>query len=608
MSAPDLLPADVCTLVGVLETRYDAQVTLLAGHDRSAEAARLAEAAATGTQLLSVRLWASEVEIGPLWTADSGTGCPVCQVTAHLRTRGITAPPPVVRGGRNPVPAHLADLRLGLELVAETGLEPGEVVLVSRRGSSRHRVPRGTGCPACGTFATTDAGPRDAAPLLDVDLRQAEGPDLTLPTLRQALFDTRYGPVVGIQPVPDSPASLVAAVHARHHAAKDTAGYGRGRTMAAAARLALLERLERAGSEALVRAAEPLRASFRELPGRALDPRRLGHLTVEQYAHPACRVDPFDEEAPLRWIPARVWGSAERSWVPLEAGSYHVPPEPMPGKRWGRVLYESSNGCALGASLDEAALHALLEVAERDAFLLTWWAARPVPRIDWSSVADDTSQALRAAMRRVGYEVHLCVITQDVPIPAVWALALNPASGDKYSLTTAAAHPDPLTAIRAAVTELAPLVLGNLVVPDRSAALRLREDPWNVTDLDHHIQWYSVPESRVAFEPFLSTTPVPLADAFPDQPARRTQTLEAACADMRDRFRAAGLDEILVVDQTGLEHRRTGLHAVRVVVPGATPLCFGFANQRVFGLPRLEPLLGAPGAPLPDRISVHPFP
>ncbi|MBW5486988.1 YcaO-like family protein [Streptomyces bambusae] len=474
------------------------------------------------------------------------------------------------------------------------------------RGAGTDAAPRRDVDADAGSGADVIPGP-GVDPLLDRALRQVPGPDLSVSTLTTLLVDSRYGPVIGLQPVPDSPAALVAAVHARHGKASEAAGYGRGRTIAAASRLAMLERLERSGSEALVSSARPVRAAYRQLPGRALDPRRLGDLAPEQYEHPSCRVDPFSPDDVLRWIPAQVWGTGEHCWVPLEAGSYHVHPEPRPGQRWGRVLYESSNGCALGATLDEAALHALLELLERDAFLLTWWAGRPVPRIDWSSVTDPTTVELRAAMRRAGYEVDLLVLTRDVPVPAVWALARNPRSSDKYSLTTAAAHPDPAEAVRAAVAELAPLVLGDVVAPSPERARRLRTDRWNVTDLDHHIEWYSVPEAAAAFEPYLTGPSVALAEAFPRSPLRGAATLGQARRLLLGMLAEAGMDEVLVVDQTGREHRAAGLRAVRVLVPGSVPLAFGFAHQRVLGLPRLLAAAGRQELSL-DRLTVHPFP
>ncbi|MFI8389904.1 YcaO-like family protein [Streptomyces sp. NPDC085540] len=650
-----------------------ALVALVAGHDADWEQQRMAEAQRLGLPLLPVRLWGAEVEIGPLWQRDAAVGCPLCQVSAHLRTRGITDPPRRLSAGPALARASAAALAAACELVRHQPPGPGETVVVGPAGSSRHRVLPQTGCPGCGSavpgadagavlgreadevpvpdadadagrsaYADADRGADDGAgrgagentdrcaddgagqgagedagrgadarrgvdPTLDGALRQVPGPDLSVSTLTALLVDGRYGPVIGLQPVPDSPASLVAAVHARHGKASEAAGYGRGRTVAAASRLALLERLERSGSEAVVSAARPVRATYRELPGRALDPRRLGHLAPEQYGHPSCRVDPFSPDDVLRWIPARVWGTDEECWVPLEAGSYHVHPEPRPGQKWGRVLYESSNGCALGATLDEAALHALLELLERDAFLLTWWAGQPVPRVDWRSVTDPTTVELRAAMRRAGYEVDLLVLTRDVPVPAVWALARNPRSPDKYSLTTAAAHPDPAEAVRAAVAELAPLVLGDVIAPSPERARRLRTDRWNVTDLDHHIEWYSVPEAADAFEPYLTGPSVPLAEAFPRSPLLGAATLGQARRKLLGLLADADMDDVLVVDQTGHEHRAAGLRAVRVLVPGSVPLAFGFAHQRVLGLPRLLAAAGNGELSL-ERLTVHPFP
>ncbi|MFE2853892.1 YcaO-like family protein [Streptomyces lavendulae] len=626
-------------LLEELASGQGALVMVITGHDADWEQERMAEATASGLPLLPVRLWGNGVEIGPRWQRGAPGGCPLCQVAAHLRTRGIGEPPRRLDAGAGQAEAAGHALAAAITLAAREPLGSGDTVLVSAHGSSRHRVAQQTGCPGCDLpadaspapaparrapdgehtphpapgadpYLTPDADPHatpDLGPALDADLRQVPGPDLALRTLTGLLVDGRYGPVVGLQSVPDSPASLVAAVHARDGKASEAAGYGRGRTIEAASRLALLERLERSGSEAVVRAARPLRSAYRTLPGRALDPRRLGVLAPEQYAHPSCRVDPFSPDDVLRWIPARVWGTTEDSWVPLEAGSYHVHPEPRPGRTWGRVLYESSNGCALGASLDEAALHALLEVVERDAFLLTWWGGRPVPRIDWSSVDDPTSLELRAAMRAVGYDVHLLVLTRDVPVPAVWALALNPGSADKYSLTTAAAHPDPAKAVRAAIAELAPLVLGDVVAPDPRRARRLRADRWNVTGLDDHIQWYAVPEAADAFEPYLDGPSLPLAEAFPPSPLRGARTLAQARTTVLGLLAAAGMDEVLVVDQTGREHEAAGLRSVRVLVPGSVPLTFGFAHQRVLGLPRLAAARGPEGSSL-ERLTVHPFP
>ncbi len=37
-------------------------------------------------------------------------------------------------------------------------------------------------------------------------------------------------------------------------------------------------------------------------------------------------------------------------------------------------VYETSNGCALGGSLEEAIFYGIMEIVERDSFLMTWYA------------------------------------------------------------------------------------------------------------------------------------------------------------------------------------------------------------------------------------------
>ena len=70
-------------------------------------------------------------------------------------------------------------------------------------------------------------------------------------------------------------------------------------------------------------------------------------------------------------------------------------------------MYETSNGCAIGGSLEEAIFHGILEIVERDAFLLTWYAKLPLPRLDLSSANDTELQLMIQRLRTItGYELH----------------------------------------------------------------------------------------------------------------------------------------------------------------------------------------------------------
>ena len=91
--------------------------------------------------------------------------------------------------------------------------------------------------------------------------------------------------------------------------------------------------------------------------------------------------EPFDPERPINWV----WGysfSQKRPILVPEILAYY-----SLGDGDGFV-YETSNGGALGGSLEEANLYGIFEVVERDSFLMTWYGQLPIAGLDPYS-ADD---------------------------------------------------------------------------------------------------------------------------------------------------------------------------------------------------------------------------
>ncbi|MFD0804303.1 hypothetical protein ACFQZU_23715, partial [Streptomonospora algeriensis] len=100
---------------------------------------------------------------------------------------------------------------------------------------------------------------------------------------------------------------------------------------------------------------------------------------------------------------------------------------------------------------------------------------------------------------------------------------------------------------------------------------------------------------------------------FPAWPARLAEEaggdVRGALDFVRRLFADAGLHRIALVDQTSREHADAGTAVMRAVVPGTVPMCFGTAQLRFAGIPRLEAALGE--APREDdRVPYvpHPFP
>jgi ribosomal protein S12 methylthiotransferase accessory factor len=128
-----------------------------------------------------------------------------------------------------------------------------------------------------------------------------------------------------------------------------------------------------------------VRASYKSIADDALDPRTCGVHPDESYELPGFPFAPFDEDREVSWVWGYSFGRGKPILVPERCAYYRILQE---GRQERPFFYETSNGCALGSCAEEAILFGILEVAERDAFLLTWYGQMAVPRIDLDSAAD----------------------------------------------------------------------------------------------------------------------------------------------------------------------------------------------------------------------------
>jgi ribosomal protein S12 methylthiotransferase accessory factor len=380
--------------------------------------------------------------------------------------------------------------------------------------------------------------------------------------------------------------------------------------------VAVLEALERYGGMAPGGRRSVVRASFAEVRDTAVDPRTLGLYAPEQYARPGFHFQTFDAGRECRWV----WGYSlarhEPTLVPQAYAYYGMhridPDDPL-------FAFEISNGCALGSCLEEAILYGILEVVERDAFLMTWYASLPAARIDLSSARDRSVPMLAHAIEaETGYRVLAFDITMEHRIPSVWAMAVGlPDTGRPALVCSAGAHLDPERAASGALCELGP-ILTDLIgrypgIAERASAMA--GDPLLVTTMDDHSVLYTSHDASSRLQ-FLTASGQ--SRSFADIQSRhgtadafRNIDLTDDLTEMVRRLWLHGLD-VIAVDQTTPEHRVGGFRCVKVIIPGALPMTFGHNNRRIHGLPRLfevPKLLGHRGkALLPEDVNPHPHP
>ena len=431
-------------------------------------------------------------------------------------------------------------------------------------------------------------------------LRVVAGPP-ALSELRAELVDERFGPVIRVHPERYASLRLAAAELAPPGWSGRLGGFGRAAEPSAAEVLALLESCERDAARHPQARRTSVRASYRELVADAVDPARLGLPGPAAVAHPGYRLAPYTPRSVTWWVWAVELAGGRRQLVPEDVAYWGAD---RPDVR--RFIPDSSSGCAVGSCLEEALLHACLEVIERDAFLMTWYGRRPPPRLTHPLDPTPTTRLIVDRLSAEGYRLHLFDITSDVGVPAVWALAVTDRPERAASFSAAGAHPDPRRAAAAAVVEAGVNLLRAAQGPPASGdrLLAMLDDPALVRTLPDHTALHQLPEALPRFDFALrGGAPRPFEEHF---------------AGWRDRFWHPDLTEVLrrvidamtgagmtplAVDQTRGIDRRLGLAAVKVLAPGAVPMTFGHLYRRV-DLPRLRRINADVGtADLP-----HPFP
>ncbi|MEV6635861.1 YcaO-like family protein [Actinoplanes sp. NPDC051470] len=308
--------------------------------------------------------------------------------------------------------------------------------------------------------------------------------------------------------------------------------HGKGLTRLDARTSAAMEAIERFSAVLPMRPA--MVASYAELiaEGRAaFDPRDHSWTLAPGYT----------DDWPISWVEGWELISATTVLVPYAAAGFHTAPhEPSPFR------ITTTNGLASGNSLEEAIVHALCEIVERDASTLAGLVGGALAaamgdastRLDHHRLVDPgaVSPLAGATAERfagAGVRLRLLDITSDLGVPTFLAVA----AGDESRASGAGTHPDAGTAALRAITECA---------QGRAARFQgLRDD---------------LGEDDPAGWVWDITSPtVPPPTSYP------SDDLAADLSFLLDRVRDRGLGRAIVVD---LSPPGIPAHVVRVLVPG----------------------------------------
>ena len=345
--------------------------------------------------------------------------------------------------------------------------------------------------------------------------------------------------------------------------------------------------------------------SFQDASFPCIVPEEFALYSDEQYCRPGFPYIPFTRATPARWTPTIDLTTDETWYVP--AATVFMPFWYDEKNGEPPIVQPISTGLACHCSYEEAAISAICEVIERDAFMMTWQACLSMPQILIDSLSLN-NQDLVSRFERTGNSVFLFNLAMDHDVPIVLAVARCSAEDGPALCFAASADLDPEDAVRKSLEELAhtrrlaqglksslPSIVAEAdfeAVSHQDAHLRFYGDHEN----SHFANFLFASEERVAFQEIKSPF---IGDIHHD-----LRILIDQVCSVNHR--------VLLADLTTSDVGDLGLSVVRAVIPGFHPLFMGHATRSLGGtrLWEVPQRLGYPGVTREggDNPAPHPYP
>lgn len=355
-----------------------------------------------------------------------------------------------------------------------------------------------------------------------------------------------------------------------------------------------------------------IRAPYKDLEQEAVSPEKFILFSDNQYDSASFPYSRFTKETTVNWVegfslvaPRKILVPANFVYVPYQFPTHEE-----------HIASPISTGLSCGNSPVEALLSSLMEVIERDAFIITWYNRLPQPRINFAAQEFPLINYYIEQLTKANIDVHIFDITLDIPIPVYMVILVSRFSGNDV--------PALVVATKASL-DLEHGVIGCLEEAAHTriwARMLMREhlDPAllqsgqslsyaEIVDNRGHVLFYSQPDA-VAHLNFLlkNEKSGELRKDGSVAAGSPLEQLKKATALLADK----GF-EVIGVDVTTPDIMELGFYVMRVIIPGLHPLHLGYGNRYLGGnrLYQISKDLGFTSAPTTEagiNPLPHPFP
>lgn len=327
----------------------------------------------------------------------------------------------------------------------------------------------------------------------------------------------------------------------------------------AAEAAAIAEALERY-SAAYVPDEQLLFGSASELQD-AVEPSQFALFSKRQYASDSFPYAAFDDRARVRWVEGRSLADGKRALVPAQLvySTFSARTETETA-----IGYCTSSGAACGATADDATLSALLELVERDAFMIVWRDRLSLPLLDWSG-DDELARLDQRYFAPTGLDYRVVDMSALTASPCLFATVRGPEGRPGSFGIGAACAPTVAGAWWRALSEAFAV---HRWVRDRAYTTPewLEITPREITTFRDHSMYYANPanlEKTAFLDCSPETTSATAIEPLPGSTA--AEQLSAAVEALARK----GISSV-AVDVTAPDVRAGGIFVARAVCP---PLC-----------------------------------
>ncbi len=335
-----------------------------------------------------------------------------------------------------------------------------------------------------------------------------------------------------------------------------------------------------------------------------VDLKNLEYFLPEQYEAPGFPFSILPPDKKIHWVQCHSLKNGKPKWVPAQ--SVFIP---FPGKEYGDLSFcdQISTGMACGPDRVSSIYKGILEVIERDAFMVNWLNKISPPEVEISTLKNPLANELYEALSELPVTANMYSLTLDINAYVFLMVLENKSGVAPHTVMGLGADLDPDKALILALEEtlLTFIGMGRYVraKPDFSPD----PDYQNITtptlhalahavcpDLKEALEFFKSPPKKLKFEDFK-----PLADM---------SDLNKGVDFLVKELEGRNL-EPLFFDLTTEDIRQAGFKVARVVIPGMQPLDINH-NQMHLGIKRRREVPETLGlvSNLENDIEVNPYP